>query len=58
VADRRAERKETWAATMEAWNDFAEDAGFRNTYWHVSNFLRDYHRAAVSLGHYKPKQRP
>jgi hypothetical protein len=49
VTDRRAEDKETWAKTMEAWNEHAEDLGLSNTYTHVSNFHRDYHRIARAL---------
>jgi hypothetical protein len=55
VTDRRAEGKETWAATMEAWNEHAEDLGLPNTYKHVSNFLRDYHRVQCYLAGSTPE---
>jgi hypothetical protein len=44
VTDRRAGDRETWAETMAAWNETAEDLGLPNTDTHVSNFHRDYHR--------------
>jgi hypothetical protein len=46
---RRAERDETWRETMAAWNTRAAEHG-ATTYKHVSNFHRDYHRTARTLG--------
>jgi hypothetical protein len=49
VRDRRTEEKETWVETMAAWNEHAEYYELPNTYAHVSNFHRDYHRVRKTL---------
>lgn len=53
VANRRGDTKETWAETLAAWNEHAEDLELPNTYKHVSNFVRDYHGVAEFLGYHK-----
>jgi hypothetical protein len=49
VTDSRSDDDQTWAETMAAWNDYAEDTGLPNTYTHVSNFHRDYHQVARAV---------
>ena len=50
VTTRRLEVEETWAQTMQAWNEWVKTSGReRRTYRWLSNFHRDYHRVRRTL---------